>query len=85
MRTVEIDRIRLSGLEVTPDRAERVRGLVEVELRRLVERERWYEGLVGGEVSRLDAPAIHVDTPPSDSHLASGLAQNIIQTLRKIG
>jgi hypothetical protein len=84
-RTVEIDRIRLTGLEITPERAERVRAMVEVELRRLLERERWPDGLAGGEVSRLAAPAMPVDRPHSDGRLANGLAQSIAQTLRGAG
>ncbi len=84
IRTVEIDRIRLTGLEVTPERAERIRGLVEVELQRQLGRERWPEGLAGGEVSRLDAPTMDVDRLHSDGHLASGLARSIAQTLRGV-
>jgi len=81
MRTVEIDCIRLSGLEVTPERAERVRELVEAELQRLLEGRRWPEDLVGGGLFRLDAPTMHVDRPNSDGQLANGLARSIARTL----
>jgi hypothetical protein len=82
IRAIEIDRIRLTGLEVTSERAERIRAMVEVELQRLLERERWPEGLAGSEVSRLDAPTMYVDSPHNDGQLASGLARSIAQTLR---
>jgi hypothetical protein len=85
MRAVEIDRIRLIGLEVTPERAKRIQGLVEVELQRLLGGERWADGLAGGEVSRLDASTMHVDRPHSDKHLANDLAQSIAQALRGAG
>jgi len=82
--SVEIERIRLTGLDVTPQRAERVRAMVEVELQRLLERGGWPEGLAGGEVSRLDAPTMHVDESRGDSHLANGLAQSVFQTMRGV-
>jgi hypothetical protein len=85
MRTIEIDCLRLSGLELTPEGAERMRGLVEAELQRLLERGRWPEDLVGGEVSRLDAPTIRVNRPDSDGDLANGLAHSIARTLRDVG
>jgi hypothetical protein len=85
VHSVEIDRIRLTGLDVTPERAERIRVTVEAELQRLLEREGWPEGLTGGEVSRLDAPTIHVNGPHSDGHLANGLARSIARALRGAG
>jgi len=85
VHSVEIDRIRLTGLEVTPERAERIRGLAEAKLQRLLTQDGWPEGSAGGEVSRLDAPAMHVDTPHNDSHLASGLAYSIARTLQGAG
>jgi hypothetical protein len=84
VHTVEIDRIGLTGLEVTPERAGRIRAMVEAELQRLLTQEGWLEGLVGGEVSRLDAPTRQVDRPHSDAHLANGLARSIAQTLRGV-
>jgi hypothetical protein len=84
VHSVEIDRIRLTGLEVTPERAEHIRGLAEAKLQRLLTQDGWPEGSAGGEVSRLDAPAMHVDGLHSDSDLANGLAQSIFQTLRGV-
>ena len=80
--TVEIDRIVLTDLDVTPDRAERIRALVEAELQHLLAQDGWPDDLAGGEVHHLDAPTMHVAEPHSDSRLASGLAQSIAQTVR---
>jgi hypothetical protein len=85
VHSVEIDRIRLRDLEMTPERAEHIRAKVEAELQRLLERERWSYGLAGGELSRLNAPKWHVDMSQSDSHLANGLARSIAQALRSTG
>lgn len=82
---VKIERIRLTGLDVAPERADHVREMIEVELQRLLTQERGPETLVGGEVSRLDAPAIHVNRPHSDGQLAKGLAHSIARTLRGTG
>jgi hypothetical protein len=82
--TIEIDRIILTDLGVTPQRAERIRALVEAELQRLLAQEGWPEGLAGGEVDHLDAPTMHLAQPHSDVRLASGLAQSIAQTVRGV-
>ena len=82
--TVGIDRIILTDLGVTPGRAERLRALVEVELQQLLEGGGWPDGLAGGEVSHLDAPAMHIVESHSDSDLASGLAQSIAQAVHGV-
>jgi len=82
---LRIDRIVLTDLGVTPERAEHIRELVEVELQRLLERDGWPDGLAGGEVPHLDAPTMHVAEPHSDSRLAGGLARSIAQALHGAG
>jgi hypothetical protein len=82
--TIEIDRIILTDLGVTPDRAERLRALVEMELQRLLAQDGWPDGLANSEVGHLDALPVHLAGPHSDSRLASGLAQNITQTLQSM-
>jgi hypothetical protein len=84
VHSVEIDRIVLTDLDVTPDRAERIRALVEVELQRLLEQGGWPDGLAAGEVDHLEAPALHLAEPHNDSRLANGLAQSIAQTVRGV-
>lgn len=82
MHTVDIERIVLTDLDVTPDRAERLRALVEAELQRLLVQDGWLEGLASREVDHLQAPPMHLAQPLSDSRLVSGLAQSIAQTVR---
>lgn len=78
---VEIDRIRLSGIDLTPERAARVRVLVERELGRLLAREGFGERLTAGEVSTVRAPALSVNPAQSESQFAGGLARSIAQGL----
>jgi hypothetical protein len=79
--SVEIDRIRLHGLELTPERAERVRLLIEVELGRLLTREEYGERLTAAEVSSVSAPALNVNPAHNESQFAGGLARSIAQGL----
>ena len=79
---VEIERIVLNDLDVTPDRAERIRALVEIELQRALAQGDWPDGLEGSDVCHLDAPAIHVAEPHADGHLAGDVAHSIAQTVR---
>ena len=81
---VEIERMILTGLAVTPDRADHIRALVEVELQHLLECGGWPDGLAGGEVSHLDAPLLDGVAPVSESHLVTGLAQSIAQALHSV-
>jgi hypothetical protein len=85
IRTVEIDSITLTGLELTPDRAEHLRTQVEVELRGRLRREGLPQGLSGGRVSRLHAPEMHLAEPHSDGSVAGALAGSIYQALRDAG
>jgi len=78
---VEIDRIRLSGLDLSPERAARVRVLVERELGRLLVREGFDERLTAGEAARVRAPALNVNPGQSESQFAGGLARSIAQGL----
>ena len=84
MHTIEIDRIVLTDLGVTPERAERLPALVEVELQRLLAQDGWPDGLASGEVNHLEAPPMHLAQPQTDSRLANGLAQSIAQTVRGV-
>jgi hypothetical protein len=81
---VEIDRIILTDFSVTPERAERIRRLFEVQFRRLLVNEGWNEGLTQDVLSQLGAPHIHLPTPHSDGQLANWAAQSLAQALRGI-
>jgi len=82
---VDIDRIVLSGLEVTLDRAEHIRTLVETGLQRQLQREGLPQGMAGGRVKSLHAPEMHLAEPHSDSSVAGALTKNISHVLRNAG
>lgn len=81
--TVDIERIVLSDLDVTPARAERIRAMIELELQHLLER----QGLPaerGVNIANMSTPALHLTEIQNDLHVARSLAQSITQALRGI-
>lgn len=83
--TVHIDRIVLTGLDITPDRTEYIRTLVEAGLQSRLQQEGWARDLSGREVTRLDAPRMNLAEPLSDGLLAGALTRNIAGALRSAG
>jgi hypothetical protein len=81
MRSVEIDRILLDGLDVPPDRADRIRRLVTAELSRALSEEGIRPAWEGGRFPRLTAQPLEQGAVHDDRSLASGLARNIARTL----
>lgn len=79
-----IDHIVLKDLQITPERVEHIRTLIEIELQRLLEREGLPDGLTAGEVSHLAAPPMHLSESRYDSVFANNLAQRIVHALRGI-
>ena len=75
--SVEIDRIRITGVELTPEGAERVRVLVEEKLGRLLMRADYGEGLAAADLSSVRAPALSLSPGRSETQLADGLARSI--------
>jgi hypothetical protein len=80
--TLEIDRLVLTGLDLAPGAALRLRTLVARELRQELSQQAGLEGLTSVEWSRLRAPALNLPAPGSEAQLARGLAQGIVQSLR---
>ncbi len=80
--SVYIDRIVLTDLWVTPERAEHIRAMVGTELGRLLERRGLPEGLTGGHIPSLDVQSVQPAESRSDSSLASSLARNVAQALQ---
>jgi hypothetical protein len=80
-----IDRIILTDLDVTPERAEQIRGLVETSLQRLMARDSRIEALPPSDVHRLEMPAIHLAGNHGDHHLAEGLAHGIARAIGGLG
>jgi len=81
---VDIERIVLTDLVLPPERAERLRGLVALELQHFLKQEGLADGLVNREVSDLSVPMIHPAEMQSDNRLASTLAQRIASALRGV-
>jgi hypothetical protein len=82
VHTIEIDRIVLTDLGITSERAERIRTLVEVELQHLLAREGMVDGLAGSDVPDLQVSTLHLPGHNNDRRLAGGLARSITQALR---
>ena len=80
--TIDIDRLMLTDLDVTPDRAERIRAWVEVEVQRLLEGDGWPDELADSAVSYVNLPTIHLDELHSDRDLANRVARSIAEALR---
>jgi hypothetical protein len=81
---IDIDRIVLTDLNVTPDQAERIRGLVEAELGHLLTRGNFVDSVGNIEVAHLKAPTIHLGGLHNDNRLANGIAQGIAQSLHGV-
>jgi hypothetical protein len=79
---VEIDRLVLTGFDLKPSRAARIRTLVETELERLLQDGSLQDGMTSYEVFHLHGPQMHVSEPESDAQLAGGLATSIAATLK---
>jgi hypothetical protein len=77
---LEIDRIVLEGLDLSPGEAERLRGAIEAALGRTLAGEEGLQGPAGGDIARLDAGVIRLDG--SNSALADGAARRIAGALR---
>ena len=80
--TVNIDRIVLTGLDVTSDRAERIRTQVEADLLHHLQRGGLPQSLTGGRANRLQAPEIQLTEPHSDSSVAGAVAGSISHAIR---
>lgn len=82
---LRIERIVMTDIGVAPERAERIRSLMEVELQRLLNRDGMPGGLSSGRVSNLTVPAIRLSPPHSDTRLAAGVSHSISQALQGLG
>lgn len=83
--SIEIDRLVFRGLTLSPERAERLRTLVELELQQLLGQGGGLEGMSGGEIAAV--AGVRMDWPPEDDdqRLARSLAESIVQSLRMGG
>jgi hypothetical protein len=79
--TVEIDRLVLTGLDLTPAQAELVRARLAGELERLLTQRGWASDVADMRVARLDLPEVSLGEPPDEGRLAGMLAQRLAQAL----
>lgn len=84
VHTVDVDRVVLDGLEMTPEQAERLRPLLEAELRDQLERGASLGRLAGVEVLRIEAPAVDLGRSAGEERLAAGLAGSVGEALSSL-
>lgn len=82
---IDIDRMVLTDLAVTPAQAERIRALVAHELRSLLERQGTVEPVESGDTPYLLAPTMQLAGLKNDQRLATSLARSIAQALHGSG
>ena len=83
--SIDIDRIILTDLELSPDRAESIRDLLQIELQRLLENENIPDNITSGEISGMDTQDLDLNETQSDLYLANSLALSIVRTLQSVG
>jgi hypothetical protein len=79
--SVEIDRIVLEGLDVTPDRAGHILRLVEVELSRALAKGETTVASEGGRIPHLIVPPLAASAVHDDRRLAGTIAQRIARAV----
>jgi hypothetical protein len=82
VHTIEIDRIVLTDLGVTPDRVELIGTLTAQKLRSLLERQGTAEHLESSDVPYLLGPTMQLADLNSDERVATSVARSIAQALR---
>lgn len=75
---INIDRLTLTGFDLSPERAERLRPLITVELQRRLAQARLNHTRMVAPVS---VPPLQVNRSMSDRQLASHIAHGIAQSL----
>lgn len=81
--SLTIDRIILHDLDLSPDRAEQIRTLIQQELTSLLAQGGWPGGhMESTDIHRLSAPPVQLGEPHSDSRLAHGVARSIARGLQ---
>lgn len=82
---IHIDRIILRDMDVDPDRASILRSSIRSELERIIASEGLPEGIAGGRISRISAPAINASESGGERALAGSLARSIHSGLSGLG
>lgn len=82
---IHIDRIILRDMDVDPDRASILRSSLRFELERVLMQEGLPDGIAGGKISRISAPAINASESGGERALAGSLARSIHRGLGGLG
>jgi hypothetical protein len=82
---IHIDRIVLRDLDMAPERAESLRASLASELKKIIIRDGLPEGLAGGKISRLSAPALELPESGRERQMAGILAGSIHRGLKGLG
>lgn len=83
--TLQIDRLVLRGLDLSPGQAERLGVEIADELQALLSQGQDLAGLTDGEVSHVSAPAVHLAGPTDRRRLAGEVARSIAGALGGTG
>jgi hypothetical protein len=81
LHTIDIDRIVLTDFGVTPDRAERILDLIELELQQLLVQQGLPDALAGSDVPHMTVPTMQLTEPRTDDQLAASVAESIAEAL----
>jgi hypothetical protein len=76
-----VDRLVVTGAAVTPERAERLRALVELEVRQRLAHEGLPGDLHDASVLRVQAPEVTLAEPEGDATAATAIAERILRAL----
>ncbi len=82
---IEVDRLILRGLNMTPERGERLRALVEAELQKKMAQEGLPESFISGEMIDRERESIELPDLDDDRRIASSVAERIAESLRRSG
>jgi hypothetical protein len=77
-----IDRLIVTGAALTSERAERLRALVELEVRRRLAHPGLPDDLRDTGVVGVQAPAVALHEPDRDGAAAALIAEHVVQALR---
>jgi hypothetical protein len=83
--TVDIDRLILTGLNLTPAQAEQVRSRLASELQTALAERPWAGDVAVGDLERVDLPAVSLGEARDTDQLASALARRLAGALPGTG
>ena len=85
MIKLNIDRIVLDGFDMTQSRAESIKSFLQTELQQRLTQGSLRDGLSSGDRSHITFQRLPIKESYSDNHIATSLAENIIEALSGTG